>query len=199
MKRCSYCGAKNKATFEYCIRCSEPLVDGAPEGVVASDQAAVSRLFFGGVAAVVLFAVAALILRAFAGEPEAPQPPAPAAAAGARDMAPRQAPITPEIDSQEVLGNFNAGLAAFNERDYSTAVGLFQEVIAEIPENPSAHQYLGLCFFHLQQYPEAMDALMDARALRPDSFELLDHYVTAAKKAGDLASGAAALRDYIQR
>ncbi len=44
-----------------------------------------------------------------------------------------------------------------------------------------------------------MTAFAGARKLRPDSFEILDDYVTAAKKAGDLESASAALREYIQR
>jgi tetratricopeptide (TPR) repeat protein len=93
----------------------------------------------------------------------------------------------------------NLGIISIIRGDYSTAIGLFQEVIQEIPDNPSAHQYLGLSFFRLQKFPEAMGALADARKLRPDSFELLDHYVTVAKKAGDLESGSAALKEYVQR
>ena len=203
MKRCPHCGAKNKGSFEYCIRCSEPLDAAAPAGkepVVAQEFATLSRLLAFGIAGVALLAALALLFRGTsdddAGRSEAPVVQA---ASGSPDLAPRGAPVQPEIDSKEVLGVFNAGLAAFNQRDYSTAIGLFQEVIQEIPDNPSAHQYLGLSLFHLQQFPEAMGALAEARALRPDSFELLDHYVTAAKKAGDLESASGALRDFIQR
>jgi tetratricopeptide (TPR) repeat protein len=209
MKRCAHCGAKNKGSFEYCIRCSEPLDAEAPggkagkEGVDAQAQAdqeraTLSKLLIGGVAAVVLLAALALLLR---GKDDAGEGGAPTvqASSGGPDLAPRETPVPTGIDSKEVLGRFNAGLAAYNQRDYSTAIVLFQEVTQEIPDNPSAHQYLGLSFYHLQQFPEAMGALADARKLRPDSFELLDHYVTAAKKAGDLESVSAALKEFIER
>lgn len=202
MKRCSHCGAKNKSSFEYCIRCSEPLDAAAPEGVVVEREgASTSKLLLAGIAGILLLAVLGFL---FGRSPaDAPGRGAPVAQAtsgpsGPSDLAPRAAP-EPDIQSKEVLGVFNAGLAAFNQRDYSTAVQLFQEVTQELPDNPSAHQYLGLCYFHLQQFPEAMGALADARELRPDSFELLDHYVTSAKKAGDLESASAALRDFVQR
>lgn len=199
MKRCAHCGAKNKASFEYCIRCSEPLDLEAPEGIaVPEGGTAISKLFIGGIAGVVVLAVLAFLFRGSPEQAGGSGAPVTQAASGSSDLAPQEAP-RPEIDSKEVLGIFNAGLAAFNQRDYSTAVGLFQEVIQEIPDNPTAHQYLGLSFFHLQQFPEAMAALADARELRPDAFELLDHYVTAAKKAGDLESASAALRDFVQR
>ena len=204
MKRCAHCGAKNKGSFEYCIRCSEPLDAEAPAGVgvvsqAAQDRTTLSKLLIGGVAAVVLLAALALLLRGTSDDAGGGEAPAVQASSGGPDLAPREAPVPTGIDSKEVLESFGAGVAAFNQRDYSTAIGLFQEVIQEIPDNPSAHQYLGLSFYHLQQFPEAMGALADARKLQPDSFELLDHYVTAAKKAGDLESGSAALKEYIQR
>jgi tetratricopeptide (TPR) repeat protein len=199
MKRCPHCGAKNKTSFEYCIRCSEPLDGAAPEGdVVVSPEtsATLSKLLIGGIGGIVVLAALAFVLR---GAPDRGSSPPAVQASSAPNVAPRPTPVEPEIDSKEALGTFNAGLAAFNQRDYSTAIELFQEVIQELPDNPSARQYLGLCFFHLQRFPEAMSALADARGLRPDSFELLDHYVTAAKKAGDLESASAALREFIQR
>jgi tetratricopeptide (TPR) repeat protein len=199
MKRCSHCGAKNKSSFEYCIRCSEPLVADAPERAVSQESATLSKLIIGGIAGVVLLTALALLFRGTRDDAGGGGAPAVQASSGGSDLAPREAPEQTGLDSKEVLGTFNDGLAAYNQRDYSTAIGLFQEVIQEIPDNPSAHQYLGLSFYHLQQFPEAMGALADARNLRPDSFELLDHYVTAAKKAGDLESGSAALKEYIQR
>jgi tetratricopeptide (TPR) repeat protein len=206
MKRCNHCGAKNKGSFEYCIRCSEPL-DAAetPQRVVGEagqafqNRTTLSKLLIGSIAAVVVLAALAFLLRRAPDDAGGSGAPVVQAGSGAPDLAPREAPVPTGIDSKEVLESFNAGLAAYNQRDYATAIGLFQEVIQEIPDNPSAHQYLGLSFYHLQQFPEAMGALAEARKLRPDSFELLDHYVTAAKKAGDLESGSAALKEYIQR
>jgi tetratricopeptide (TPR) repeat protein len=129
---------------------------------------------------------------------EASSRPSGTATAGRSNLRPPGA-VDPGIDSKEVLATFSEGVAAFNQQDYLAASDIFQDVIDEIPENPSAHQFLGLCFFHLQQFPEAMRALEEARRLRPDSFELLDHYVTVAKKAGDLESASSALSDYVQR
>jgi tetratricopeptide (TPR) repeat protein len=203
MKRCSHCGAKNKSSFEYCIRCSEPLDTQAPDGRGAADalgggaSPALSKLLAGGIAAVVLLAAAALLFRGT--DDDGGGAPAVQASTGSPDLVPREAPVQTGFDTKEVMESFNAGLAAYNQQDYSTAIGIFQEVVQEIPDNPSAHQYLGLSYYHLQQFPEAMGALAEARKLRPDSYEVLDHFVTAAKKAGDLESGAAALKEYIQR
>ena len=200
MKRCSHCGAKNKSSFEYCIRCSEPLVGGdAPAQDVSQDRAAISKLMIGGIAAVVLLVALALLFRGTMGDSDGSGAPAVQASSSGPDIVPGEAPVATGLDSKEVVGTFNAGLAAYSQRDYSTAIDLFREVVQEIPDNPSAHQYLGLAFYQLQQFPEALSALADARRLRPDSFELLDHYVSVSKKAGDLESASAALREFIQR
>ncbi len=200
MKRCAHCGAKNKDSFEYCIRCSEPLDAEAPagDGVVSPKGPTLSKLLIGGVAAVLLLAAALALLRGTSDDTGGGVAPTVQTSPRGPVLAPREAQV-PTGSDKEVLETFNAGRAAFNQRDYSTAIGLFQEVLPEIPDNPSAHQYLGLSFYHLQQFPEAVGALADARKLRPNSFELLDNYVTAAKKAGDLESGSAALKEYIQR
>jgi tetratricopeptide (TPR) repeat protein len=200
MKRCPYCGAKNKNTFEYCIRCSEPLDAEVPERTVAQEGGALSKLVIGGIAAVLLLVVAALLTRG-TGEVSTNSGPASvqASSGASPNLAPRESPLAPEIDSKEILEAFNAGVAAYRQQDYATAIGIFQEVIQELPDNPAAHQYLGLSYFHRQEFPEALSAFDQARSLRPDSFEVLDNYVTAAKKAGNLDSASAALRDYIQR
>lgn len=197
MKRCSHCGAKNKSSFEYCIRCSEPLVGDAPAREVSAGGAAISKPLIAGVAALILLVAIGLLFRA-TGDSGGSGAPAVQASTGAPDLPPREAPVTTGIDSKEVLGTFSAGLAAYNQQDYTTAIDLFREVVQEIPDNPSAHEYLGLSFYHLQQFPEALTALADARKLRPDSFALLDEYVSIAKKAGDLEGAAAALREFIQ-
>ncbi|HJS73518.1 MAG TPA: tetratricopeptide repeat protein, partial [Vicinamibacteria bacterium] len=200
MKRCPYCGAKNKGTFEYCIRCSEPLDAEIPERSVAQEGTAVPKLVGFGIAAVVVLAALALLTRGTGNESANGGASVQASSGtGGNLTAPREGPVAAGIDSKEILATFNAGLAAYRQQDYTTAIGLFQEVIQEIPDNPAAHQYLGLCYFHRQEFPEAMSAFAEARRLRPDSFEVLDHYVTAAKKAGDLESASSALRDFIQR
>src|SRR5262245_49903140 len=106
MKRCSYCGAKNKASFEYCIRCSEPLDVEAPAAAVASESGALPKLLAVGVGAVVLLVAAALLFRGSpdnAGSGGAPT----VQASGAANVAPRPVSVEPGIGSKEVLGTFN--------------------------------------------------------------------------------------------
>lgn len=199
MKRCPYCGAKNKANFEYCIRCAEPLDESAPEGIVARERATLSKLFAGGVMGLFALVAVALLVRGQGDSAaKASAPPAPARG-GAPNVGTRVEPEGPTIESKEILGRFNAALAAYNQKDYRTAIDLLEEVTGEIPENPSVFRYLGLAHYQLEEYDDALDALEDARDLRPDSFGLLDEYVTISKKAGELDKAEAALRDYIGR
>lgn len=197
MKRCPYCGAKNKASFEYCVRCSEPLDETAPEGQIAQGRAALSKLVVGAVVCIgVLVALAAVRYFVAAGAPE------PTAAATTGTAAPAEAPARvteplPDIDSQEVLDDFNEGLRAYNARDYETAASHFEVVARELPDNPSAFQYLGLSYYYLESYDDALDALEEARRLRPDSFELLTHYVKVAKQADRVPVAAEVLRDFV--
>lgn len=197
MKRCPYCGAKNKGNFEYCIRCAEPLDEAAPEGMVARDRATLSKLFVGSILGVVALAVVAFVVRGQ--NDSAASASAPAPTETAPNLVAPPAPELAVLESKEVLADFNAALAAYNQKDYRAAVDLFEAVIQEIPDNPAAHQYLGLAHYQLEEYPEALDALEGARNLRPDSFEILDHYVTIAKKAAQLDKAEGALRDYIGR
>jgi predicted Zn-dependent protease len=197
MKRCHYCGAKNKSTFEYCVRCAEPLDESAPEGAVARDRATLSKLLIGSIMGVVALTVVALVVRGM-GKPAA-SASATSVTAPAPDLVKPPTTELPVIESKEVLASFNAALAAFNQKDYRAAIDLFEQVIQEIPDNPAAHQYLGLAHYQLGEYPDALDALEGARDLRPDSFEILDHYVTIAKKGGQLDKAEGALRDYVSR
>ena len=195
MKRCPYCGAKNKSSFEYCVRCSEPLDEAAPEGHIAQGRAVLSKLLVGAVVGIGAF-LALAVVRFFvvAGAPD------PTAAANRTPTAAPSMPLAlplPDIDSQEVLEDFNEGLRAYNARDYRTASTHFEVVARELPDNPSVHQYLGLSYFYLESYDDALDALEAARSLRPDSFELLTQYVKVAKQAEELDLAAQALRDFV--
>ena len=90
--------------------------------------------------------------------------------------APRVVPpaIDPEIDSKEVLAVFNAGRAAYNQQDYETAVQSFEQVVRALPNNASAFRYLGLSHSWLENFDDALNALSDARAIEPNSYQLLD-------------------------
>ncbi|HXV63004.1 MAG TPA: tetratricopeptide repeat protein, partial [Vicinamibacteria bacterium] len=196
MKRCPSCGAKNKASFEYCVRCAEPLDETAPDSAFSQGRALQAKLFTAAVLAIgglVLF----ILIR---GLVESVSPPQSAVQTAPRPKPPPHVPSVeplPQIETKEVLSELSEAVAAFNEGDYRIAVAVLQGVVRELPENPTVHQYLGLSYYQMGRYEDAMSSLEEARALRPSSFELLDHYVTAAKKSGDVRAGVEALNQFV--
>ena len=198
MKRCPYCCAKNKSTFEYCVRCNELLDEAAPEGVIAQSRATLGKLLVGASLGLVTLLALALLMRSVSQKPELTTSPV---AATRGTTAPRTMPllIDPAINSKEVLAVFNAGLVAYSQEDYETAVQRFYEVGRKIPQNAMAFRYLGLSHFRLENFEDALDALAEARRISPNSYDLLDDFVTVAKAANTSERAIEDLRDFVGR
>lgn len=201
VKRCSHCGAKNKDTFEYCVRCSESLEDGGGSWVEPSKRRSPMITIVGGaLVGIVGLGALALVTRSVGEKPAA------ATASTTRATAPpvrpvesRAEPILVDIDSKEVLATYNEGLKAFNAQDYDLAIELLTDVVRDLPNNVAPHQYLGLAYYRRGDLDDAMDTLEVARDLSPDSFELLDHYVSICKESGDSERALEALQDFVER
>lgn len=197
MKRCSHCGAKNKDTFEYCVRCSESLEDGGGSWVEPSQRRSPMVTIL--VAAVIgIFALGFLALITSSSDDEpVPQtsgtptpPPSPPSA--------RQGePVLVGVDSKDVLAKYNEGLRAYNAGDYDTAIEALSEVVRDIPDNPAAVRYLGLSYFRRGDAEDAMDNLEEAHRLRPDSFDLLADYVSVCKDVGNTERALTALQGFV--
>lgn len=197
MKRCSYCGAKNKASFEYCVRCSESLngvVAGAP---AESRRSAAGTVLLGGALAIIALVGVAFVTGFSSEAPAEVAASSRPAANVAPPAARRAAPILEGVDSKEVLDVYNQAMRAYNAEDYDTAIEGFASVVDALPDNPAVGQYLGLSYYHNGEFGRAVDALADARVLRPDSFALLDDYVTACKHNDDVPLAVEALSDFV--
>jgi len=197
MKRCRHCGAKNKDSFEYCVRCSESLEDagawGADGGGRSPTLTLVSAAF---VAILVMFAIA-LVTRSSDDTPLASAASSPITQPPVADLQSRAEPILEGVDTEDVMVSFEEGLRAYNQGDYAVAIPLFREVARELPDNPRAHQYLGLALYHDGDLAAAKKPLKVAHELRPDSFQLLDNYVTACKQDGDIPAAMAVIQDFV--
>jgi tetratricopeptide (TPR) repeat protein len=194
MKRCPYCGAKNKSAFEYCVRCSEPLDEASPEGAIAQTRSRLNYLVVGGVSAVVALALAALVARPTdTDEPARPE----GTGFGAAPRPVPAEPVRPPAPVGSGLENYRAGLDAYNQGDYETAIVEFERAVRDLPENPTAHAYLGLSHYFLGEYHNAIPALEESLALRPTSFGYLDYLVTSCKKAGELERAVSVLNDFL--
>ncbi len=201
MKRCPHCGAKNKSSFEYCLRCSESLDDVPQWGGGAGTRSPMVMIVGVMIAATVALVVLGLVTSSATEEPQAAAavtPPAPAPAPAAKIERPAE-PILEEIDAQLATENYSEAIAAFRQPDYDKAISMFENLALELPENARVLQYLGLSYFHNGDFAGSKQALGAARELRPDSFELLEHYVTACRKDGDDESAFAALKDFVDR
>ena len=200
-KRCPHCGAKNKNAFEYCVRCSESLDDVAEWGGGGSSRSPMVTIMVAMIAATGALVVLALVTNSATEEPQAAASattPAPAPAPAMNIERPA-GPILDEIDAQLATVKYSEAIAAFRQRDYDKAIPMFEDVARDLPENFRVLQYLGLSHFHNGEFTRSKQTLADAREIRPDSFELLDHYVTACKKDGDDESAFAALKDFVDR
>ena len=196
-KRCPHCGAKNKDTFEYCVRCSESLDDGGGSWVEPSQRRSPMVTILGAaVVGIVSLVAIALITSSSEDEPVASgsiQPAPPPAPPSER----QGEPILVDIDSKEVLAVYNEGLRAYNAGDYDTAIDKLSQVVSDLSSNPAAVRYLGLAYYRRGDLDDAMDALEEAHDLRPDSFVLLVEYVSACKDSGDIERAIEALQGFV--
>ena len=197
MRRCSHCGAKNKETFEYCVRCSEPLEDSGGSWVEPSERRSPMITIIGAaIFGIVALGAVALMTSSSGDEPEAP---AAARAAPPPELpsAREREPIFVEIDSKEVLAMYNEGLAAYNAGDYDTAIDRLTQVVRHIPRNPAVVRYLGFAYYKNGDFEDAMDRLEQAYALRPHSFVLMADYVSVCKDGGDVERALAGLERFV--
>ncbi|HIF68476.1 MAG TPA: tetratricopeptide repeat protein [Deltaproteobacteria bacterium] len=75
---------------------------------------------------------------------------------------------TPEPEPRSALQYFQAGNLALNRRDYSTSVWNYLRAISLNDETPEFYYNLGLAYYHIGNYPEAIDAFTSVEQLRPD-------------------------------
>ena len=197
IRRCSHCGAKNKDSFEYCVRCSEPLEDSGGSWVEPSKRRSPMVTIVGAaIVGIVALGALALMTSSSGEEAEAPAatrntpPPAPASE--------RQGePILVDIDSKEVLAMYNEGLKAYNQGDYDTAIERLTQVVGDIPNNPAAVRFLGFAYYRRGDFEDAMDQLEEAHELRPHSFVLMADYVSVCKEGGDVERALAGLERFV--
>ena len=154
IRRCSHCGAKNKDSFEYCVRCSKPLEDSGGSWVEPSKRRSPMVTIVG--AAIVALGALALMTSSSGEEAEAPAatrntPPPPPASERQGE------PILVDIDSKEVLAMYNEGLKAYNQGDYDTAIERLTQVVGDIPNNPAAVRFLGFAYYRRGDFEDAMD------------------------------------------
>lgn len=83
----------------------------------------------------------------------------------------------PEGEKVDVDALLNLGITAYNENDLDTAKEKFENVLADYPENPDAHYYLGLVHLARGENADAkahFEALLESDADHPNAAEAKD-------------------------
>jgi tetratricopeptide (TPR) repeat protein len=73
----------------------------------------------------------------------------------------------PEAPPPEVSRDFDHAVAAFQNRNYSTALRYIDAVIVKIPQDPVAHEFRALILYALGRYDEAAEAIHAVLAVGP--------------------------------
>jgi Flp pilus assembly protein TadD len=93
-----------------------------------------------------------------------------------------------------VSQHFDLGVHYFLRRDYANALRSFREAIREMPTDPQAWSYYGVCLAHLGQATEAEAALSHAVGLAPQDPETWFHLGVARSLRDEWSEAANAYR-----
>ncbi len=94
-------------------------------------------------------------------------------------LVPQQSPLRhPDIEREWIIrgieqlrlyqkaeNHLSEALQALHEKRYLEAIGFFRKALAEHPEHPEVHFFLGITHFLLGQYPEATSCYQETTAL----------------------------------
>jgi tetratricopeptide (TPR) repeat protein len=188
MKRCPYCGAKNKDAFEYCVRCSETLADTPPVPVTVGS-------FVPAILGLAGLAVVGLVI--WTAVRQSPAPPAPQ-----RASAPEPLPAPPsaarELEANVVQSAYRLGVEAYNRGEYQVAIRYFAEFVGGAPQNHFAHMYLGLAYYYSQEPEQALSAMEQAFELEPGSPDITFYLSALLKQRGNLEAAERVVRRYLE-
>lgn len=209
MLRCASCGAKNKANFEFCVRCSDPLADAKESSPrrattdsgdgVRSVGGPISRATLGLVAAVVVaVAIGGVTWLGSQGDVPAAgnpirSPSTPVTTAGSLTSP----PLTPDVNMGEASSVVRDALVALREGRLDEALPLFERAARELPNNPSIHVYLGNVLYDSGELDRAIESMETAYELDGASEQIRDNLVTLYKAKGEPERAVAMLEDAI--
>jgi tetratricopeptide (TPR) repeat protein len=101
----------------------------------------------------------------------------------------------PASTSEEAILAFNAGISAYNAKDYATTAKKMTEALSHDPKLRRAWEVLALAQIQLGHYKETADAAEKAMALGSQDAEVLQARWQAYRELKDDAKAAAALKD----
>ncbi len=191
MKRCPFCGAKNKDQFDFCVRCSASLEEEVSEASSSILSSVVPVIFL------ILLAIAFWATWRYL-NPSADESPStrPTTQNPTPRREPNVAPSRP-FDVERAQSMARAGMIAFHEGQYERAIMLFREFVGEAPDNPFGHMYLGLSLFQTGENEEAIQAMEAAFDLAPDNPGFGHYLVGMLIQKGDIPGAEDVVRRYL--
>jgi Flp pilus assembly protein TadD len=166
---CPNCSARNKAKWEYCVKCSEPLqavpLGGSePEAPAAAAVDEGEPLPWGSIAAfVALFAVGVFTFDFFR-QPAAAPPPELFTIGTLPPSLPPPAPPAEKAPGQE---DYEAGLKRLNQTDPAGAAALFARAASAAADNHLYRHALAVALWQSGSKAEAIAAYQEAVRLSP--------------------------------
>jgi predicted Zn-dependent protease len=195
---CPNCGARNKAKWEYCVKCSEslqsvPLGGASPPavettGVIDDDDG--DEFPWGSVAAaVVALAVGFGIYKAF--QDPAPKPPADLFTMGT--IPPSLPPVRPRAPRAAGSEEYEAGLRRLNADDPAGAAHLFAQAVAAASDNHVYRHAYAVALWQSGAKAESIEEYRSALRVAPDN---PTYRLNLAKALASIGRNTEALAEY---
>ena len=102
------------------------------------------------------------------------------------------------ISENEANRARDAGRAAYEAKDFATAIDCFSRVIQCAHDDAEAHNYLGLCYLERGEYEDASDSFTLASHFKPDFAQPFFNLASLEYKRGNLKQAIAHLEHAIE-
>jgi Flp pilus assembly protein TadD len=199
---CTSCGARNKAKWEFCARCGEPLVDATAETLVPRSARAPAKAaekdevllgpdaspWNGPIAFVILIALTGVIAACWRTAKEGVQPVE--AKPGVLTLA-TLPPTAPPAVATSARGDeaFRKGKQLALAGNPADAIAFLAQAVAEGPENAEYHAVYGQALWAMGSKDEALAQTAEAARLDPAAWRV--QYASMLDFAGQKAQATA--------
>ena len=99
---------------------------------------------------------------------------------------------------QQALKHFNLAVAAYNQKDYQTAIQEYKKAIEYNPQFPEVYYNLTIAYVETSQFDAVIETGIKAVQLNPADTELYFHIATAYEQKGLDELAVAEYQKYIQ-
>lgn len=110
--------------------------------------------------------------------------PDPNKAGEAMELEPERMPVAENTEAvmgqnkpqdRETANLFNSGTTAYENGDFESGVGFFEQIVANKPDSRQAYYNLGLGYYELQKYTDAIQAFSKAIEIKPDDAQSINY------------------------